>query len=329
MVIDSFELLIDHLWDILGEGFFSNGNQDWEVLGPEWELHYTAVQAQAVIGLERAWNYGLPIVTRVRITPSNPRPEDIVYFSVTAFDTDGIDSIYVNYSVTVGEDETRGILPLHAHPSIGGLYNNTKANFEDDASVRFEVFANDTTGRVFIAGIYSFLVRLDTFGPIAELHAIFPSDEVRVGDDVIIDMETFEFPTHSLTNSCELWWRLNSAAYTVMNMTPIRFEGDWIIWRVNLGQFNAGDEIAFFCQVLDESGNIGESRVYLLTILGPEYNITPFSAFQIAATVGLIAAPGVGYAFTRWWNRDKGEAQREGKKAARKRARRRGPRRRR
>ena len=329
MVIDCFELLIEHLWDALNEGFFSNGNQLWETFSTDWQLHYTSVQGQAVIGLERAWAYGLPIVTRIRITPSNPRPEDLVYFSATVFDPDGIDSVYVNYSLTVGENETMGILPLPAHPSIGGLFNNTMANFEDDTSVRFEVFANDTTGRVFIAGIYSFLVRLDTFAPIAELHGIYPSNEVRVGDDVIIDMETFEFPTHSLTNSCELWWRLNSAAYTATNMTPIRYERDWIIWRVNLGQFNAGDQIAFFCHVVDESGNIGESRVYVLTILGPEYNITPFSTFQIVATIGLIAAPGVGYAATRWWRRDKGVEQREGKKEARKRARRRGPRRRR
>jgi len=328
MVIDSFELVIEHLWDDAHEGFFSNGNQLWETFSSDWQIHYTAVQAQAVIGLERAWAYGLPIVTRIRISPTDPRPQDVVHFSTTALDTDGIDSVYVNYTLNVGGNVTNGILPLFAHPSIGGLYNNTMADFEDDTSVKFEVFANDTTGRVFIAGIYSFLVRLDTFAPIAELHAIYPSNQVRVGDEVIIDMETFEFPVHSLTNSCELWWRLNSAGYTAINMTPIGFDGDRLIWRVNLGQFNAGDEIAFFCYVMDEAGNVGESRLYVLTILGPSFNITPITTFQVVATVGLLAAPGVGYAYARSRKNKIGEVQREGKKAARKRARRRGPRRR-
>jgi len=328
MVIDSFELILEHLWDIIDGGFVSNGNQLWETFSPDWQIHYTAVQAQAVIGLERAWNYGLPIVTRIRITPTNPRPEDIVYFSVTVIDSDGIDTVYVNYSLTVGENETRGILPLYAHPSIGGLYNNTMANLEDGTSMNFEVFANDTTGVAFVAGIYHFAVRVDTFAPTAELHAIYPADEVRAGDDVIIDMETYEFPEHSITNSCELKWRLNSAAYTSENMTPVGIDDNRLIWRIILGQFNAGDVIVFFCSVTDESGNVGESRIYRLTVLGPEFNITPFTTFQIVAAIGLIAAPGVGYAYTRMRKGGYKEAQREGKKAARKRARSRGTRKR-
>ncbi|MFW9768055.1 MAG: hypothetical protein ACFFF9_12690 [Candidatus Thorarchaeota archaeon] len=328
MVIDCFELLLANLWDFADEGFASNGNQLWEAFSPDWQIHYTTVQAQAVIGLERVWNYGLPIVTRIRITPTNPRPEDIVYFSVTAIDPDGIDTVYVNYSLTVGGNGTRGILPLYAHPSIGGLFNNSMKDFEDGSSINFEVFANDTTGRMFVAGSYYFAVRTDIFAPTAELHAIYPSDEVRVGDNVIIDMETYEFPEHSITNSCVLWWRLNTAAYTIENMTLVDIEGTRLIWRIILGEFYAGDVITFFCYVTDESGNVGESRVYRLTVLGPPFNITPFSVFQIVATVGLIAAPGVGYAFTRMRKNNRAEAQRDGKKAARKRARRRGPRRR-
>jgi hypothetical protein len=79
---------------------------------------------------------------------------------------------------------------------------------------------------------------------------------------------------------------------------------------------------------MDEAGNVGESRLYVLTILGPVIDVTPFSVFQILAAVGLIAAPGVGYAYARMQKRNRGEAQRDGKKQARKRARRRGPRRR-
>ncbi|MHA2425749.1 MAG: hypothetical protein ACXAEF_13240 [Candidatus Thorarchaeota archaeon] len=328
MVIDNLELLLGHLWDVEDGGFMSTGNQDWEVFNDDWMIHYTIVQAQAILCLERAWSYGLPIVTQVRISPTDPRPEDIIYFSATVLDDDGIDSVYVNYTMNEEGNETNGILPLLANLQIGGLYNNSMGNIEDGTQVNFDVFANDTTGRTFVAGSYYFIVRTDIFAPIAELHAIYPTSTIRVGDDVIVDIETFEFPIHSHTNSCELRWRLNAGTYTTVNMTPIGVEDDRIIWRYVLGQFNGGDQIAFFALATDEAGNIGESRLYQLTILGPAINITPFTVFQIVATVGLIAAPGVGYAYTRMQKRNRGEAQREGKKAARKRAKRRGPRRR-
>jgi hypothetical protein len=234
----------------------------------------------------------------------------------------------VNYSLRIGSNTTQGILPLSPHPTINGLYNSSIETLPDGCAVNFEVVANDTTGQVFVAGIYFFIVRTDIFPPLIDLYAIYPTGEVRVGDDVVIDMATTEFPPHSLTNSCEIWWRMNAGAYTTENMTPIGFDGDSIIWRIDLGQFNEGDQIAFFCLVMDEAGNTGESRLYVLTILGPLTNITPFSTFQVVAAIGLIAAPGVGYAYTRMRKGGYKEAQREGKKAARKRARRRGSRRR-
>jgi hypothetical protein len=328
MVIDNIELVLAHLWDSEDGGFMSIGNQIWEVFDNDWKLHYTIVQAQAIIGLERVWNYGLPIVTQVRIAPTNPRPEDIIYFSATVLDDDGVDFVIVNYTLNVEGNETNGMFPLLANPQIGGFFNNSMDTLEDGTQVNFDIFANDTTGRSFVAGSYYFIVRTDIFAPIAELHSIYPTGAVRVGDEVVIDIETYEFPEHSHTNSCQLWWRLNSGTYIAVNMTPVGIDDDRIIWRYVLGEFNGGDQIAFFAQVMDEAGNIGESRLYLLTILGPAVNITPFTVFQVVATVGLIAAPGVGYAYTRMQKRNRGEAQREGKKAARKRAKRRGPRRR-
>jgi hypothetical protein len=328
-VIDTLELVLGHLWQPTTEGFMANGNQNWDTFSPEWQVHYTAVQAQAIISLERIWGYGLPIVTRVRVTPSNPRPQDPVYISVIALDDDGIDTVYVNYSMDVEGNKTDGILPLVANPQISGLYNNTMGTLKDQAQVNFWVYANDTTGRVFVAGVYYFMVRLDVFPPVVELHAIYPTDAVRAGDNVIIDIETYEFPLQSITNSCEMWWRLNLGAYTKENMTPIGIENDRIIWRIALGKFHIDDQIAFFCQAMDEAGNVGESRLYELTILGPIVNITPITIYQIAIAVGLVAAPGVGYMYAQ---RRKGKyrlAQREGKKDAKRRARRRGSSRRR
>ncbi|MBE0527205.1 MAG: hypothetical protein IH631_09700, partial [Candidatus Thorarchaeota archaeon] len=258
---------------------------------------------------------------RVRVTPTNPRPKDEIQFSVTALDDDGIDFVYVNYTMKLGGNETTGVFPLLAHPQVGGLYNNSFGRLEHGTAVNFEVVANDTTGRRFIAGSYYFLVRIDTFPPIAELHAIYPTGSVRAGDVVAIDIETYEFPEQSHTNSCEIRWRLFDNAFTAENMTPIGVEGDRIIWRIEMGQFNGGDEISFFCLVTDEAGNVGESRLYLLKILVPEFNITPITAYQILAAVGLIAAPGVGYLYTTRKKSSYREAQREGKKNAQRRTR--------
>ncbi len=321
MVIDTLELTLGHLWDPGVEGFVSNGNQIWAVITDDWRIHYTAVQAQGVLSLERAWRYGLPIVSSVRINPTNPRPEDIVYFSVTALDDDGIDFVYVNYSMKVGGNTSYGTFPLLSHPQIGGIFNNSIGTFDDTTEVNFDIVANDTTGRSFVAGSYYFIVRTDTFAPIAELHAIYPEGDVRAGDDVVIDIETYEFPEQSHTNSCVMQWRLFDAVYTQENMTPIGVEDGRIIWRIALGQFNGGEQIAFFCLVTDEAGNVGESRLYQLTILSPVYSFSPIATFQVVAVVGLVAAPGVGYVYAK---RKKGryrEAQRDGKKNAQRRAR--------
>ncbi|MHA2152000.1 MAG: hypothetical protein ACXAAQ_08470 [Candidatus Thorarchaeota archaeon] len=328
MVIDTLELVLARLWESVDEGFVSNSNQEWGVIDPSWEVHYTAIQAQAILGLERIWNYGLPIVSHVRVSPTNPRPHDQIGFLATALDSDGIDVVYVNYTITLGTNITNGFLQLYANPTIVGAYNNTLGTLEDGCSVNFLVFANDTVGRTFIAGSYYFIVRADTFAPGVYLKTIYPVDEVRVGDEVVIDIETKEFPQHGHTINCKLWWRLNEGLFYPLNMTLVGIEGHSWIWRIILGEFSGGDEIEFYSEAEDEAGNVGVSILYKLTILGPPINVGPFAVFQIVAVAGLIAAPVVGYSFVRIRNRDVGAAQREGKKAARKRARRRGPRRR-
>jgi hypothetical protein len=329
IVIDTLELILTNLWESVDEGFVRNGDREWFIPEHLWEIHYTAVQSQGVLALERIWSYGLPFVSNVRIQPTNPRPNDIIDFIATAHDSDGISMVYVNYTMNHDGNETNGILILSEHPLIGNVYNSTIENLPDQTSCNFVVVANDTTGREFIAGSYYFIVRVDTFPPVVSLRAIYPIDEVRIGDDVIIDFEVYEFPSHSFVYICELWWRVNSGAFSVVNMTFMGIDEDLLIFRYNLGQFQAGDQVEFEGRIKDEAGNIGVSARHRLTILGPNVNITPIAAWQIAAAAGLIIAPGFGYMYTK--NRKRGfkEAQREGKKAAKKRARRRGPRRRR
>ena len=327
LIIDTLDLVLARLWEPVDEGFVRNGNQDWLTPDEEWQIHYTAVQAQAIVALEQIWSYGLPIISNVRVAPTNPRPDDYIDFIAIVLDGDGVDCVYVNCTLNVDGNETIMILELYENSQVGGVYNNSISPLADNCRVNFIVVANDTLGKEFIAGSYFFIVRKDTFAPSITLRAINPANEVKVGDDVIIDMNTYEFPLHSGVYYCELWWYVNQAPFIPVNMTPIGVDGDNVVWRINLGQFHGGDRLTFFARSEDESGNIGESITYQLTILGPP--ITPISAWQLLTLVGLVSAPGVGYLWARSRKSNYRRAQREGKKAAKRKSRRRGPRRRR
>ncbi|MFW9786570.1 MAG: hypothetical protein ACFFE2_00565 [Candidatus Thorarchaeota archaeon] len=326
LIIDTLELVLAKLWEPVDEGFVSNGNQDWDVIDPNWEIHYTAVQSQAVLVLERVWSYGLPFVSNVRIQPTNPRPQDLINFIATAHDEDGISLVYVNYTMNINGSETNGVLVLEPNPFAGGVFNSSMSNLPDQTSCNFIVVANDTTGREYVAGSYYFLVREDIYAPSVNLRAIYPTDEVRVGDDVIIDFNVVEFPSHSFVYDCQIWWRVNSGSFEIQNMTFMGVDQDNMVFRYNLGQFHRNDVVEFEGQCLDESGNLGISSRFKLTILGPKFVFTPTTLWQISLTIGLVAAPGIGYLYLRTRKRGYSEAQREGKKAAKRRARRRGPR---
>jgi uncharacterized protein YyaL (SSP411 family) len=331
LTIDILDLVLLNLWEEVDEGFVRNGNQEWDVLDEVWEQHFTAVQAQGILSLYRMAGYGLPIVSNVRIQPISPRPHDPIGFIATALDSDGINMVYVNYTTNTNGTLESHIVILESNPIASGVYNNTIAPLPDQTSCNFIVVANDTTGREFIAGSYFFIVEADTFAPVVTLSAIFPTDEVRVGDDVTIEFEVFEHPSHSWVWTCQLWWRVNSApSFTRTNMTYVGLDGNrHLLYQINIGQFNAGDKVEFEGHIEDEAGNIGISMRHILTILGPEMNVTPISAWQIGLGVALVAAPGAYYGYNRFRKRDYVNVQKEGKRAARKKARRRGPRRRR
>ena len=111
-------------------------------------------------------------------------------------------------------------------------------------------------------------------------------------------------------------------------MTWYDVDGEYMLWLVDLGYFDAGDVISFYCLAVDESNNVGESAFYRLTIIAAE-PITPGAAWQTFAAVGLVIAPGVGYGFTRLRKERAMSVQRTLKKEARKRSTKKRPRRRR
>jgi len=328
LVIDTLDIALAKFWDKEGGGFFVHGDATFEVLGDEWKNHYTGVQSLALLALERVWGYGLPIVSYVRVSPTNPRHTDPVTFIVTAIDSDGIDTVLVNYTSSLPGSENVTMLELLPNPEFGGVYNATIAPLANGTRVNFVVIANDTLGNVFIAGSYFFASRADVWGPVVLWRAIYPSDEIRVGDTVVVEFGTYEFPTHSVIELFQIYWKVNAGAYEPMNMTAVDVDGQYIVWVANLGSdFDEGDVISYYCLAVDESGNTGQSAYFRLTILGPVTFVTPWSPWQVAATIGLVAAPGVGYGLTRLRRQRAMGTQRELKKEARKRSRRKKPRR--
>ncbi|MHA2213180.1 MAG: hypothetical protein ACW992_08475, partial [Candidatus Thorarchaeota archaeon] len=322
LVFDVLEIVITKLWDHEDGGWVRNGDQSFAVLTEEWEEHYTVVQGLAMIALERIWAYGLPILSYVRIGPTNPRSFDPIRFFCSAQDEDGIDTVYVNATASVNDTESSIILELNPSPEVGGIYNNTLDPLPDGMSVNFVIVANDTLGHVFVAGKYHFLVRDDVWPPVVLMNEIYPLGGPRTGDNVIIEFETYEFPVHSEMVSFQIFWKANDGTYAPRNMTLTGFDGDYWVWQVALGQFVAGDVLTYYAIASDESGNDGVSPFYRLTILGPQTNVTPIISWQMVAAIGLVSAPGIGYAFARYRRREALDEQRELKKEARKRARR-------
>ncbi len=318
MIIDVLDLTLQHLWDTEDGGFYQNGNSEWSSFSEEWQWHHMAIQGQSIIALETIWSYGFPLIGNVRINPVSPRPVDSVLVSSTVLDDDGIDTVYVNYTSDVDGTVTTGIFELLPHPEAGGLFNSTFGFLNDSARVNFRVVANDTLGNDFIAGSYYFIVRADIFEPLVELKSIYP-EEIRALDPVVLEFSTYEFPIHSATLYCRLHWKLNDGPYQEENTTLVSIEEDHLIWRIEIGPFQGGDVISYYCMAVDETGNWGISGFYRLTILTPVQYVSPLAAWQILATIGLIAAPGAGVAYV--WSRKRyaQEQQRTLKKEARKR----------
>ncbi|MHA1480378.1 MAG: hypothetical protein ACTSQZ_03010, partial [Candidatus Thorarchaeota archaeon] len=319
VIIDTLDITLANLWDIEYGGFFRNGDRSGAVLTDGWKDHLVAVQGLGILALERIWSYGLPIVSNVRIAPTNPRPYDNVTFLVTALDDDGIDTVFVNMTIEY-ENETTviSVFNLPSNANFVGVFNDTFGTFPDGSRINFNVFVNDTLGNVFIAGSYFFNIKIDEFEPVVLLREIYPAGEVLEGQDVFIEIGTYEFPTHSAIASCQLFWKVNDNDYAPINMTWIDVDIDYMVWIADLGHFSANDVISYYCLAIDESGNVGESAFYRLTINGPYVNVNPYFVFQIVLAIGLVTAPGVGYVYIRGRREDSKKIQRDLKKAQRK-----------
>ncbi|MFW9912429.1 MAG: hypothetical protein ACFFEU_08150 [Candidatus Thorarchaeota archaeon] len=329
LIIDTLDIVLSNFWDKVYEGFYANGDREFNVFAEDWQYHYTGVQALGMLALERVWSYGLPIVSYVRVTPTNPRPIDDITFLATVHDADGVDTVIANCSISYGNSTNVTLIELGPSADFAGVYNATIDPMNDGVQVNFVILANDTLGKTFIAGSYYFTVREDIWEPVVLLRTIYPSDEVRVGDDVIVEWGTYEFPTHCFLTSFQLYWKVNDGVYEPKNLTLVGADEEYLVWQAELGSFAENDVVSYYCVAVDESGNVGQSAFYRLTILGPPIFVTPWSQWQTAAAIGLVVAPGVGYGITRIRRERSLSTQRDLKKEARKRSTKKKPRRRR
>ncbi len=316
--IDILDLILGNLWDQTYGGFYQNGNQQWAVVGEDWQIHLTAVQGLGILALQEIWSYGLPIISYVRVNPANPRPDDSIYVSALVTDPDGISCVYLNYTITFGGNTTEGIMDLEPNPTTIGVYNNTFGFLNDSSQVNFYVYANDTTGMAFVAGSYYFAVRHDIWPPVINLRGIYPTN-ATAGQDITLRFGTYEFPLQSITECCTLFWSVNGGAFHSVNMTLIGYDTDYLLWESDIGSFNAADVITYYCMSCDEAGLWGASPYYKLTIPGPVVNLSPFGWWQLAAIFGAVAAPGFGAAYVYSRKRHSGDKQRTLKKEAKKR----------
>jgi hypothetical protein len=160
------------------------------------------------------------------------------------------------------------------------------------------------------------------------LRQTYPADEILAGEDVFIEFSIYEYPIHSIIISCQLFWKVNDGVYTPLNMTWYDIDGEYMLWLVDIGNFNGDDVVSFYCLAVDESLNVGASAFYRLTILSGR-PISPGAGWQTIAAIGLVIAPGIGYGFARLRRERAMSTQRILKKEARTRSTKKRPRRRR
>jgi hypothetical protein len=325
LIIDTLDIALSKLWDSLSYGFIRNGDREGSSFSDEWKKHFTAIQAQGTLALERVWQYGLPIISYVRVNPSNPRPQDWLDFVVTAQDADGIDTVFVNCTAALGGQTNITLLQLMPNPEFSGIFNTTIDGLPDGTQVNFIVLANDTLGNTFIAGNYYFAVREDVWEPVVIQRAIYPQTDIRVGDEIVIEFGTHEFPLHSRIVACDMYWKVNDGVYEPHNMTLVEVDGEYLVWRILLGQFAEGDLISYYVLAEDEVGNVGTSAFFRLEVLGP-ITTGPLVTWQVMAGIGLVALPPVGYGVMRLRKTTAMSTQRDLKKEAKRRSRRKRPR---
>ncbi|MBW1855282.1 MAG: hypothetical protein JRJ00_11495, partial [Deltaproteobacteria bacterium] len=192
LILDTIEVLNDNLYDQINGGYYQLSNRDGTQGGdPSWKRKSTVTQSLAIHTLANIWLKSKPGALNVIWSPSTPLSHDKVTLLIAAFDSAGISSVFLNYSINGDAYELLEIVPH----SVGNMFNVTlDPPHPDGTTINFNIIINNTLNVQAIRGDYSFLWQSDRWPPDVQLIGILPGDQIPVNEEFSVFVSAQDVP---------------------------------------------------------------------------------------------------------------------------------------
>ncbi len=285
-ILDTIEVLNDNLYDQINGGYYQLSNPDGTQSGiPSWRKKSTVTQSLAIFSLSNLWLYTKPSALNVLWSPSTPLPDDEVTFLIAAFDSAGISSVFLNYSIN---GEAYELLEMVPH-SVGNMYNVTlDPPHPDGTTISFNIIINNTLNVQAIRGQYSFLWQSDRWSPDVELLGILPGNEIPVNEEFSIFVSAQDVPSQGIVKRIRIHYSLPPNNEESLLLEQI----DTHIWKITFPDGLPKPGIySYYFESWDFYLNPGFSHVNKFAILGvpvvPDFSAVLGILFFFGAIVPL------------------------------------------
>ena len=194
LILDTVEILNSKLYYQVNGGYYQLSNRDGTLdENPSWKRKTTVAQSLAIYSLANLWLYSKPAALNVIWSPSTPRPQDKVTLLIAAFDSVGISSVFLNYSINGGDFELREMVPH----SIGNMFNVTidPPLSGDGSTIDFSIIINNSLNEQVIRGDYSFPWQIDKWPPEVQEIGFLPGLEIPVNEEFSVTVTAHDVPT--------------------------------------------------------------------------------------------------------------------------------------
>jgi hypothetical protein len=283
LILDTVEFLNDKIYDQVNGGYYQLASGDGsQGEDPSWRSKVTVTQSLAVYSLANIWMYSKPGALNVIWSPSTPRPQDKVTLLIAAFDSAGISTVFLNYSINKGTYKFQEMIPH----SIGNMFNTTLTPpHSDGTTIDFNIIITNTLDVKAVRGEYSFLWQTDKWPPEVQEIGFLPGVEIPVHEEFSIFVSAHDIPSQGDVEYIRIHYHRTGEDPRSLPLERI----DTHIWRVI---FTDGLPVpgtyAYYFESADLGLIPGFSHISYFRILGAEVPPTP-----LPAVIGLLLGIGV------------------------------------
>ena len=207
LILDTVEILNDKLYDQVNGGYyqlsFPDGSQSPDA---SWRRKSAVTQSLAIYSLANLWLYDKPGALNVIWSPSTPGPQDDVTLLIAAFDSEGISSVFLNYSIDGSPFELLEMIPH----SVGNMYNVTlpPPPSGDGTTILFNIIINNTLNAQVIRGQYSFLWQADRWPPDILVLGLLPGLEIPANEEFSVFVSAQDVPIQGIVDLIRIHYGL-------------------------------------------------------------------------------------------------------------------------